>query len=112
MYYYCCLPEGIYFFFAHALRACGKEFIFGDGKKFFSNRAAVFAGKIGGTPIRIAFYIIDNSNVPALLSVKSLKKLEAVISFENNSIFFADIGAHAELEEANSGHLYLNILEN
>jgi len=88
-----------------------KEFSFGNEKSRFTTSIGIIHVTIGGKPVKIALYILD-CDIPALLSVRSMRALGASINVVDNTVYFSDIGAHCALKESAAGHLYLDLKNN
>ena len=94
------------------VKAEPKSFSFGHEKPRWAYECAIINAVVGGKEINLKFYIIKDSDVPALLSIKAMKKMGAVLNLLENHIFFGDLGIHAKLKESDSGHLFLDLQDN
>ncbi|XP_078490921.1 uncharacterized protein LOC144747058 [Ciona intestinalis] len=82
------------------------SFVFGDGMKVISHRAACIPACIAGVKCQITTEIV-NKNIPLLLSKTSLKKAETLIDLKNDKVtmFRNDVN----IKNTTSGHYCVSI---
>ena len=79
---------------------CNKPFRFGDGKQYYSSKAAIIPANIGQHKVSIKTYIID-ADIPMLLSKLSMKKGGIELKFASDTICF--LGDEIPLQTTTSG---------
>lgn len=79
---------------------CNKPFRFGDGKQYYSSKAAIIPANIGQHKVSIKTYIID-ADIPMLLSKSSMKKGGIELKFASDTISF--LGDEIPLQTTTSG---------
>ena len=90
---------------------CQRQFRFGNGQVSSSLSYIEIPQRLDGKLIHLGVHTIDADGVPILLSVKTLKKLGAIIDVARRLVIFQSVNARvaARLQESPSGHLLLDL---
>ena len=88
---------------------CNIPFCFGDGEIINSQTIIDISGRVGNSNVLISANAVD-IELPLLLSKPSQKKVDVVINFAENTMFFA--GEKIELLETSSGHYAIALCYN
>ena len=88
-------------------------YTFGNGESARVDGRATFEVEAAGSPGTIDFHGIDAKGVPMLLSSQALKKMGAVINFENGQAKFLKLHPEkiVQLEKSSTGHWLLDLSE-
>ena len=88
-------------------------YTFGNGESATVDGRATFEVEAAGSPGTIDFHGIDAKGVPMLLSSQALKKMGAVINFENGQAKFLKLHPEmiVQLETSSTGHWLLDLSE-
>ena len=88
-------------------------YTFGNGESAKVDGRATFEVEVAGSPGTIDFHGIDAKGVPMLLSAQSLRKMGAVINFENGQAKFLKLHPEkiVQLEKSSTGHWLLDLSE-
>ena len=85
---------------------CNTPFKFGDGKSFISKYKVKIPGQIGKNKVLIEANVVT-CDIPLLLSKPSLKKVGAILNFDNDSMMIS--GQVIKLVVCKSGHYCIPI---
>ncbi|CAE7471677.1 TY1B-A, partial [Symbiodinium necroappetens] len=90
---------------------CQRPFRFGNGQVSSSLSYVEIPQRLDGHLIYLGVHTLDAEGVPVLLSVKTLKKLGAIIDVSRRLVIFQSVNARIaiRLEESPSGHLLLDL---
>ena len=88
-------------------------YTFGNGESTRVDGRATFEVEAAGSYGTIDFHGIDAQGVPMLLSSQALKKMGAVINFENGQAKFMKLHPEkiVQLEASSTGHWLLDLSE-
>ncbi|CAE7032785.1 RE1 [Symbiodinium natans] len=92
---------------------CRRRFRFGNGQTSQSLSYVEIPQRLDGKLIYLGLHTIDATNVPILLSVKTLKKLGAIIDVGRGLVIFQAVNeaVAVRLEESPTGHLLLDLTQ-
>ena len=90
---------------------CQRQFRFGNGHVSSSLSYVELPQRLDGHLIHLGIHTIDAEGVPVLLSIKTLKKLGAIIDVARRLVIFQSVNARVavRLQESPSGHLLLDL---
>ena len=83
------------------------KFRFGDGEVFSSTKLYTIPIMIGNTQVQLDTHVVE-SDIPLLMSRESLKRAEADIDFERDTIKI--LGETIDLKISKSGHLMIPLI--
>ena len=90
-----------------------KRFRFGNGAHGYSASHVLLPQRLGELCINLAIYTLDVENVPLLVGIKTLRRLQAVLDFHRDVVVFGTIDPSkgVPLRRSKTGHLLLDLRE-
>ena len=88
-----------------------RQFRFGNGQVSSSLSHVELPQRLDGHFVHLGIHTIDAEGVPVLMSIKTLKRLGAIIDVARRLVIFQQVNARVavRLQESPSGHLLLDL---